>query len=370
MIRNVWNRPISGTGLETGRRPTTAELLRPGFIEQILRERLPATWRVDASRPGSRLQPDAIISICAPDGESAVIATEVKPGLNPRDIPYVVAQLEHYGPGPKLVFAPFLSPTTQRELIERRLSYADLTGNIWLMVDRPAIFIRDRGEESDPWREERAIRSLKGPAAARVIRALCDFRPPYGVRELAERSGTPVASVSRVLSFLETEALILRGDRGEVVEVDWPDLLRRWTRDYSLTGSNRAYTFLEPRGLSNLLDRVKRLPDSAQIYAVTGSLAAVQIAPFAPPRLATVYVENAARAADTLALRPAESGANVLLVEPFDSVAFDRSWERDGITYAALSQVAADLLTAPGRAPVEGEELVRWMEEHEGVWRS
>ncbi len=47
---------------------------------------------------------------------------------------------------------------------------------------------------------------LKGAAAARVVRALCDFDPPFGVRTLAECSVTPLGTVSRVVSFLEEEA--------------------------------------------------------------------------------------------------------------------------------------------------------------------
>lgn len=46
-------------------------------------------------------------------------------------------------------------------------------------------------------------------------------------------------------------------------------------------------------------------------------------------------------------------------------------WEaqRDGVWYAAPSQIAADLLTSPGRGPAEGEELIEWMFAHEGAWR-
>jgi len=33
-------------------------------------------------------------------------------------------------------------------------------------------------------------------------------------------------------------------------------------------------------------------------------------------------------------------------------VVFDRTWERNGVLYKALSQAAADLLTSPGRAPL------------------
>jgi hypothetical protein len=103
---------------------------------------------------------------------------------------------------------------------------------------------------------------------------------------------------------------------------------------------------------------------------VTGSLPAASVAAVAAPRLAAVYVEDTMQAAERLSLRAAEAGANVILVEPFDSVAFDRTWSRDGVTYCALSQVAADLLSSPGRGPAEATELIRWMEANENAWRS
>jgi hypothetical protein len=60
----------------------------------------------------------------------------------------------------------------------------------------------------------------------------------------------------------------------------------------------------------------------------------------------------------------------VILAEPFDPVAYERTWEQDGVTFDALSQIAADLLTSPGRGPAEADELVGWMAENEDTWRS
>jgi len=136
--------------------------------------------------------------------------------------------------------------------------------------------------------------------------------------------------------------------------------------DYGFSKSNRVQTFLDPRGLSALLNRLRSAPSR---YAVTGSLAANDLAPIASPRLAAIYVDDAVEAADRLRLRPAEAGANVILAEPFDPVVYDRTRDVDGIRYAAPSQVAADLLTGPGRNPAEGEEVIRWMRENEDVWR-
>jgi len=79
----------------------------------------------------------------------------------------------------------------------------------------------------------------------------------------------------------------------------------------------------------------------------------------APLALLTVYVPNATAAAETLNLCTAERGANVVLVEPFDSVVYRGATTRDRLIYATASQVVADLLTGPGRAP---DEAASWIE--------
>jgi hypothetical protein len=156
----------------------------------------------------------------------------------------------------------------------------------------------------------------------------------------------------------------------EITGVDWADLVRRWTEDYSFARSNRVTSYIEPRGLDHLLYRVKELGSTwDRQYAITGSLAARDVAPFAPARLGAIYTDNATRFAAEIELRPTETGANVLIGEPFDSVVFDRTRKIDDVSYVALSQVAADLLTSPGRGPAEGEELLRWMAGHENEWR-
>lgn len=148
--------------------------------------------------------------------------------------------------------------------------------------------------------------------------------------------------------------------------MDWPALLRRWATEAPLDARGTEMTLLEPRGLSALLTK---LASSNEHYVVTGGLAAKAVAPVAPPRLATIWLRDASEAAKLLNLRPAEAGANVLAIEPSDDSVFDRASERDGVRHAALSQVAADLLTSPGRGPAEAEELIEWMIANEEVWR-
>lgn len=71
---------------------------------------------------------------------------------------------------------------------------------------------------------------------------------------------------------------------------------------------------------------------------------------------ATIACSTAGRVAQCI--RPTETGANVMLLAPFDDVVFERTWKDGGLTFVAASQAAVDLLTSPGRAPSEAEAIL------------
>lgn len=135
--------------------------------------------------------------------------------------------------------------------------------------------------------------------------------------------------------------------------------------------SNQLSSFLEPRGLNALVEKLGRWRGR---YAVTGSMAGPRIA---ASRLAAVYIDDASQVADGLALTPADAGANVWLLEPFDDVVFDRTQapgfaagnnQDSPLVCAAPSQVT-DLMTSPGRGPQEAEALIDKMRKNEDAWR-
>ena len=340
-----------------------------------LNSHLPGNWRVRVKLDpvvGDR-RADALLEIYAPDGTRGILVVEEKSRIEPKEVPKIADQLASYvrlygGEGVMpAVAAPFLSSRTRERLEESGVSYMDLTGNVRVALDRPALFVQSSGAEHDLRREERPARTLKGAKAGRVVRALCDFKPPVGVRELAGGAEINPGYASRVLALLEKEDYIQRERRGPVTGVDWRGLIRRWTEDYSLFGSNHTGTYLETRGLGSLLGKLR---DSDLRYAATGSLGATVIAPVAPVRLAVLFVDDKEATAVDLDLRPAEAGANVILAEPFDPVVYERLREHEGVSYVSLSQNVADLLTSPGRGPSEAEELMDWMKRNEDDWRS
>jgi len=268
---------------------------------------------------------------------------------------------------PVLVVAPFLSQRTQERLRTLGFDYTDLTGNIRLRLSKPGLYIETRGADKNPEPTVRDRRSLKGAKAGRLIRALCDFRPPLGLRELAKRAVVDAGYASRIVDYLDREALVVRKPRGPITGADWPGLLRRWSQEYSPFQRGRARWYLAARGFAQLTDKLRTL--SAR-YAVSGSWAAAQFAPVAPPRLFLCYADDIAHLAQALDLRPADAGSNVVLMTPFDPVVYERTSQQKGTTVAAPSQITADLLTSPGRGPNEAEALLEWMRENERAWRA
>ena len=351
---------------------TETQILRT--VESSIRRALPKSWSMKFVRaPGSkRTQPDAKLTLVAPGGERATFVIEAKRSVTAQSLLSAVEQLATYieqtNPRELPFFAAgYLSPRSKEILIERGISYADMTGNLRLSADAPGLFIDTAGATKDPWPDDQPLQSLRGRGASRAVRALVDFRPPYGVRELASRAEVPPATLSRVIDLLERDGVLTRDDRGGVTELDWSAAIRRWSQDYELRRSNSVTGYLESRGLSALN---QKLSSARWRYAATASLAAQRFAPIAATRAAVIYVEDATDAAKRLKVNVADAGANIFLVEPFDDVVFERTIDRDGLISAAPSQVAADLLTGPGREPSEGEEILDWMKKNEDVWRS
>lgn len=346
------------------------------LLNKELTTRLPDSWHVDLTpqpRYG-RARPDALLTIGAPDGTNAQILVEAKTTLNARDVPAALSQLEAVAAtqtetafGPPLLISRYIAPRSREMLTEAGASYLDATGNLQIVVNRPALYLRADGASADPWRgPERETRTLRGKPAARVARALVDYKPPLGIRELSKLSGASLGSTYRTVDFLDKEALIQRERRGTIVAVNWPDLLLRWSEDYSFQGSNQVHAALEPRGPERVIEKLR---DTTVEYAVTGVLSARRVNQVASPQIAAIFTANPSQLSKELGLHDGSSVSNVLLARPFDEVAFARAEELDGVRYAALSQTAVDLLTGPGRDPAEGEALITWMQANEDGWR-
>lgn len=348
-----------------------AEILRE--CTDLLRKRVPDNWRVSIQQVPVDRAIDAVLTVVAPSGEKVRYLVEAKRSLVRRDIPVVSERMRNthtreLDNTEAMVMTRYLAPPVREALAEVDVSFIDATSNMLVRSSQPALFVRDRGADKDPSRGPgRPRATLAGEPAARVVRTLVAGQGPWSARDLVKASAASTGATYRVLEFLQEEGFAKKTGTKYVL-TDWPGLLRRWSRDYGFFSSNRTSSYIEPRGLDALLSKVAGSP--YEPYAITGSVAAAQWAPYAPARAAMVYVDDAPRAAEAWGLRRVDNGANVILAEPKYDVVFRGTTVNDqGNVIVAPAQAAVDLLTGPGRNPSEGEELISWMELNEPVWR-
>src|SRR5438477_634103 len=64
-----------------------------------------------------------------------------------------------------LVAAPSLGERARELLTARGVSFADATGNLRLVSERPGLFVERRGAVKDPWPDDQPLRSLRGRGA-------------------------------------------------------------------------------------------------------------------------------------------------------------------------------------------------------------
>ena len=147
-----------------------------------LRSRLPPGWSLDRLGPEiawpGRIGTDATFALTDSQGASATVMVEAKRRpVEARQVSTLLDQWQRTCP-PRgsdvpasgnvgfMVVAPFLGPSARERLAEAGISYADATGNIRFVTNRPAAFIETQGAVRNPWRETVRLRSLQGRRSA------------------------------------------------------------------------------------------------------------------------------------------------------------------------------------------------------------
>ncbi len=362
------------------------------FTEALrhLERLLPPQWGLDApgSGPYRKDSSDIIdlrLAIHSPQGVYNELFVELRTRVTPLDARQLVAERQRGvrwargGEAALLVVTPWLSRSVQQILQEGEVAYLDLTGNVFLQLSNPAVFVRTDGATRDPNpspADER--RALSGPKAGRLVRLLVDAAPPVRPADLARRGELSPPYVTRLLATLEDQGLVRRGRRG-VEAVDWQALLRaRAEQVPALLRPGQALTLLAPRGLDRLQQEIRsHLPDQA---LVTGSYAAAAITPVAVGGQLLLYpigwaIGNpgtlAVRLEELCGLLPTDRGADVAVLTPPDPVAVRWGAQQvGGLWYVAPSQVVLDCLTGSGRMPAEGEAVLERMARTEEQWRA
>ena len=313
-------------------------------VEQIQRC-LPGHWSTSVTLKTNDAA-DARLTIKTPAGASAALAIGARRQLDPRLVAEVAGALKTAAADAFVVIAPFLGPRTRERLADEGLGYVDLVGNMRLVLDRPTVFIASRGEDSSPWAAPRTARSLHAAKASRLIRALVDGRGEGRAGRSPARglAGTDPGYVSRLLDLFHREELIERLPRGPVVAVHAARLIRRWAEDYRFGDAHRFVPVAHAHGVPGALAALR---DAGVPHALTARAGAAALLGTALPGIVAAYVDNPERVAAEIGAEPADTGANLLLIDPFDTFVFDGTWEASGLRYARARRSSPTCSAAP-----------------------
>ena len=302
---------------------------------------------------GTDLTPDARVSI--PIGNQHVsILIEIKNSGQPRyardAVKSLLLNLRNSNHDYAIFVAPYISPRGAEICRENGIGYIDLAGNSYISFD--SIFIQKEGI-SNPFKRETHLRSLFSPKSERVLRVLLNSaKARWKVADLAEQAGVSLGLVSNVKKLLEDQEWL--GDGLTLAEPD--ALLQAWTQNYAYTRNEvfSLYSLEEIPEIEARLDAYCRA--NAVPFGFTGFSGAARYAPAVRYRQAMAFVDGDIEALSAdLDLKPVDSGANVLILSPYDAGVLYGAAEVDGSRVVSPIQVYLDLVNYPGR----GEEAAR-----------
>jgi hypothetical protein len=337
---------------------------------------LPANFELDdapIAATGSKPRADALWQLRAQNSGDGLILVEAKKSVTPRDVTSLRQQLTDFvrrlmRDPTVLVVAPWLSPRTRVLLEEAGYSYLDLTGNVRMRMDSPAVFLWLQGADRDPQPNPSPRTGVQGPKARRLVRLLVEGSPPLRPVDLAKAGGLTAGYVSKLLESLDGQALVERDGRGIVTSADWAPLITSAAARYDLLRTNTPHTFIAQEGATALYARMGRTNDRPA-GVVTGSFAASPIAQVAAPSQLVIYSDEIDEMRRFGRLLPAVRGADVVILQPEDSAQIRATRTVEGVEHVGLSQLVFDCLSGNGRLPEEGQAVLAWMQVHETDWR-
>lgn len=264
----------------------------------------------------------------------------------------------------RVVYAPVISPRVAEIARNHGVSFIDYAGNCRILDRQAGLLIYRTGIKNEASSQEQKAVDLFSPKSSRIIRAML-HEPKRGwqVSELAESPDVDVSVglVSKVKKALIRESYAIVRDR--LLYLRHPsELLEAWTRSYpGPSGQRHFYMRGEPKGLEQ---RIAAWCEESNIeYSLARFSAAWRHAPEVRYTVASLYVTSETLGPsrlnslnDKCGAKEVESGANLVLLTPYDKSVFVRRVAIPEQTTSPL-QTYLDLKAMAGRGS-EAAEVV------------
>jgi hypothetical protein len=296
-------------------------------------------------------RPDMIARVNV-DGQERHILVEAKVSAEPRFLRQTIAQLQHYMESLSapygLILAPSISPRGAKLCEEQGIGYVDLHGNAFIKF--AGIFIKTSAASKRPRRPGRAS-SLFAPVSSRLVRALLtEPERRWKLQELAEATRMSLGQAHKVKQSLLDQEFI-RADRKRRLFLQDPSgLLDAWRESYRYEQNDvlQLFSLEKPPAIE---ESVKQYCENKRIrYALTLFSGASKLAPFVRYNVVSFYViGDKEELLQDLRFKPVDSGANVLILSPYDEGVFYGLRKSQSYNVVNPIQLYVDLYNYGGR---------------------
>jgi len=253
--------------------------------------------------------------------------------------------------------APYIAPRSAAICKESGIGYVDLSGNCSIAFQQ--IFI-NREKSGNQYPFKTGLSSIYSPKSERILRVLLVY--PYRTWkaiDLAKEAQVSLGMITQVSKKLIEEEWLKKTSQG--ISLTQPEkLLVDWSNNYTIKRNvqNNYYSMKPLQDLEiEIADTCRKLNIP---YALTGFSASNRLAPMVRGQRAMLYVSrDIDSVAEKVGLKPVESGANIILIQPYDDGVF---WNAKSIGDLEISepvQVYLDLKRYPGRGEEAADFLFR-----------
>jgi hypothetical protein len=234
-----------------------------------------------------------------------------------------------------IFIAPYISPRSAAICLEADIGYIDFAGNCHLSFQN--IYVHKEGKPN-PYTNKRYLKSLYSPKAERILRVLLMSGPrEWKVDELAKDASVSLGQVSNIKKLLADREWIKSQSIGFALSEPY-ELLEEWSQNYNYQ-RNKISEFYTTRSSGDMEISLERFcREEKRRFGLTSISGSAYFPPAARYQRMVAYVKG-----EVFDLEPVSSGANVILLEPYDEGVFYGSQSRSGAEVVSPIQIYLDL---------------------------
>lgn len=289
------------------------------------------------------------------------IVVEIKSVGEPRYVRSAVNQLSSYLAGRNddygVIAAPYISEKTGQICKEANIGYIDLSGNCYLSFD--TIYIEKENYKSI-YSVKKETKSLFSKKTTRLLRVLlCNPEKIWTQTKLSDESKVSIGLTNRVIKKLNDLEYIALDKNNKISSKNSSKLLDLWRENYSYSNNEILgyYSPKNPDEYEKCLIEYMYLQNNEK-YAFTLFSGTSLIAPFVRSKQTFFYFTgNKEKLINETKLKSVSSGANVLMLIPYDEGIYYATQKVRDKSVVSNIQLYLDLYNYKGRGREQAEYL-------------